>query len=95
MVAESGNRSGLVGEVLFVFTLIEFDEWGRAVPITPFLGDQQLDPETKRVTDVAFEMAARLWSATGAITPTGSLLDASSRLRRVMSAIPTSFAGKR
>src|SRR5215467_11479882 len=38
-------------------TLIEFDEWGRAVPITPFLGDQQLDPETKRMTDVAFEMA--------------------------------------
>jgi len=26
------------------------------VPITPFLGDQQLDPETKRVTDVAFEI---------------------------------------
>jgi len=65
------------------------------VPITPFLGDQQLDPETKRVTDVAFEMARAVVERDWAITPTGSLLDASSRLRRVMSAIPTSFAGKR
>lgn len=27
------------------------------MPITPFLGDQKFDPETKRIMGVAFEMA--------------------------------------
>jgi len=27
------------------------------MPITPFLGDQKFDPETKRVMGVAYEMA--------------------------------------
>jgi hypothetical protein len=32
-------------------------EWGRLMPITSFLDNQRLDPETRRVMGVAFEMA--------------------------------------
>src|SRR5262249_18024955 len=36
---------------------IRADQPGRSMPITPFLGDQKFDPETKRIMGVAFEMA--------------------------------------
>jgi hypothetical protein len=40
------------------------------MPITPFLGNQKFDAETHRIMGLAFEMATRLLSEIGAITPT-------------------------
>ena len=57
--------------------------------ITPYLGDFDASPETKRVLDVALEMT-RVSLGLETVSPTESSLSKSSNLLRPASAIPIS-----
>src|SRR5262249_7893791 len=70
---------------------IRADQPGRSMPITPFLGDQKFDPETKRIMGVAFEMAR----AAVPRAPARSLPTQLSSLRKRARAIPSDLASLR